>query len=543
MSIQPPDPPGSNPFPPDPDPEAGAVMTPSGPLAPGEVIPFDITVVTPPGATPPGGTPPGGTPPEDTRRKVPVRVEETLEEALLSARGDGRTRQGSLLVMVPITGDLDGLKKVLAEIAGNDPEDNYLLPFMRLRTVHFARFVVHEAAPDAFEKEFVTGPPIGPKLLFSTDYDGTRDDHVAELLGTVGQGLDAVFRFCRDYPEEGCRDRRAVEDWILRYQVPSNTFYTGTMNRSVLQIRREARLRDAIEGFLDGARKDPAFPTEPLLIRERIRDFVSSREDLDWVSIRPGPFPKPALPTVFQNTPVLLLAAAALLVGVPLLVGILFPPLRPVAFGAVGVLVAVLGLGAAYLRHLERTDRVLIRNDKDHVQELVRTEDHIVQNEMSSVIYIKEPLWFRRLVLSGVLAFIHFGARYLSNQGKLAGIPSIHFARWVVVDEGRRLVFFSNFDGSWENYLGDFIDKASTGLTGVWTNCLGFPRTRFLFWGGAQQEQKFKQYSRDSQIPTQVWYSAYKWLSVDNINNNTKIRLGLYDDMTEDAAREWLRRF
>jgi hypothetical protein len=123
------------------------------------------------------------------------------------------------------------------------------------------------------------------------------------------------------------------------------------------------------------------------------------------------------------------------------------------------------------------------------------------------------------------------------------GIPSIHFARWVIVDEGRRLIFFSNFDGSWENYLGDFIDKAAPGLTSVWSNCVGFPRTKGLSGGGATDEQKFKAYSRASQIPTQVWYSAYKWLSVPNINNNTRIRLGLYGEMDRAEAEEWLRRF
>jgi Dyp-type peroxidase family len=60
---------------------------------------------------------------------------------------------------------------------------------------------------------------------------------------------------------------------------------------------------------------------------------------------------------------------------------------------------------------------------------------------------------------------------------------------------------------------------------------------------GARDEQKFKDYSRASQIPTQVWYSAYRWFSVSNINNNSKIRLGLYGEMEKDEATAWLRRF
>ncbi|TMC67219.1 MAG: hypothetical protein E6J13_17125 [Chloroflexi bacterium] len=197
------------------------------------------------------------------------------------------------------------------------------------------------------------------------------------------------------------------------------------------------------------------------------------------------------------------------------------------ALAALGVVAAA---GFAAVSFLASRDPVIIRDDvQEHTARLVQTEDRIVQNEMSSVIYIKRPLWFRRLVLKSVLAVINLSAKYLSNQGTLAGIPSIHFARWVVVDEGRRLVFFSNFDGSWENYLGDFIDKAHTGLTAVWSNCVGFPRT------------VFKAYSRQSQVPTQVWYSAYRWLTVSNINDNTRLRLGLYGDMDAAAAQDWLR--
>ena len=32
------------------------------------------------------------------------------------------------------------------------------------------------------------------------------------------------------------------------------------------------------------------------------------------------------------------------------------------------------------------------------------------------------------------------------------------------------LLFLSNYGGSWESYLEDFITKAHTGLTGVWSN-------------------------------------------------------------------------
>jgi len=481
-------------------------------------------------------------------------LERTPEQELASAAHDGRTAQSSLLVMPRIkAGHMKELLALLDRIARPEDADievNPIIPFAKLRTVHFMRILVHQPSPSdeapipVYEgKPQASGPPIPAKLLFSTDFDGTLEEHVDELLREAGPGLDLVFGHCEGWP--GSSDRRAVHGYFLRHRVVSNTFYTGTMNRSVDQIRREARLRERVEDFLDQATAQPGFPAEPVAARRRVLDWIAQQPDLAWTKVKPGPYPKLLFPPslLFPVIGALVVALFAALYGVLRLA--LGPTVA--MWGTLGVFAVVAVLAGAaflYLSRLAATDPVIVKSDvKAHTAELVRTEDRIVQNEMSSVIYIKEPLWFRGVVLRAVLAFINVSAKYLSNQGNLSGIPSIHFARWVIVDDGRRLVFFSNFDGSWDNYLGDFIDKSSNGLTAVWSNCVGFPRTTGLTGGGATNEQQFKAYSRDSQIPTQVWYSAYRWLSVSNINNNSKIRLGLYEEMDAAAAQEWLRRF
>ncbi|HEX8243459.1 MAG TPA: hypothetical protein VF541_08190, partial [Longimicrobium sp.] len=491
------------------------------------------------------------------RVRVMKVLQRTPEQDVASAAHDGRTRQWSLLVMPRIkAGHLKELLELLEKVARPEDEDievNPIIPFARLRTVHFLRILVHYPSPseeapipEVDGKPQAHGPAIPAKLLFSTDFDGTLDEHIDELLREAGPGLDQVFGHCEGWP--GHTDRRRVHDFFLLHRVESNTFYTGTMSRSVDQIRREARLRDRVEEFLDAETAKPGFPADALEIRRRILDFVDSQEDLRWTRVKPGPFPKLLLPP-FLNARPLIPGGALLLAVLGALYGVLRLFVAPAAalwiVGGIAVSLLVLaGAALAYLYRLSARDPVIVNGDvKEHTARLVETEDRIVQNEMSSVIYIKEPLWFRGLVLRAVLAFIDFSARYLSNQGNLAGIPSIHFARWVIVDGGRRLVFFSNFDGSWDNYLGDFIDKSHNGLTAVWSNCVGFPRTKGLFGEGATNEQQFKAYSRDSQVRTQVWYSAYRWLSVSNINNNSKIRLGLYEEMGREAALEWLRRF
>jgi Dyp-type peroxidase family len=490
------------------------------------------------------------------REQIAQARARTPQEKVESAKNDGRTEQGSMLVMAPIKGgqtEYNKLKDLLEALGKStdayDLEVNPIIPFAHLTTLHFARFVMHAPSPSSEApvpvypvpdgKPQAHGPPISAKLLFATDFDGSLDVHVDELIRVAGPGLNMIFSYCEGWPETD--DPRAVRDFFTRHMVPSNTFYTGTMHRSVDQVHREEALHQAIEKWLN--ENEGTLGTDPVQIRSRIRDWVFGQSEFAWAKMQPGPFPSPLfnpdnLGKVVER------AGVALLVGLFLVLRLVTGGWVAAALWTVGIVAVLVAAGYSawrFLRRLEDTDPVIILNKP--IKELLTAEDRIVQNQMSSVIYIKEPLWFRGFVLRTVLAVINVLAKYFSNTGTLAGIPSIHFARWVIVDNGRRLVFFSNFDGSWENYLGDFIDKSASGLTAVWSNCVGFPRTKGLTGEGARDEQKFKAYSRDSQIPTQVWYSAYRWLSVDNINNNSKIRLGLYGDMTADEAGVWVRRF
>ena len=99
-------------------------------------------------------------------------------------------------------------------------------------------------------------------------------------------------------------------------------------------------------------------------------------------------------------------------------------------------------------------------------------------------------------------------------------IGTIHAARWVTIPGTRQLVFFSNYGGSWESYLEDFITDAHDGLTAVWSNSVGFPRAKNLFQQGATDGERFKRFARASMRPTRFWYSAYPDLTTDQIRRN-----------------------
>ncbi|MBV9834540.1 MAG: hypothetical protein JO055_09055 [Alphaproteobacteria bacterium] len=169
-------------------------------------------------------------------------------------------------------------------------------------------------------------------------------------------------------------------------------------------------------------------------------------------------------------------------------------------------------------------------------------ENHIAQNHMISITQ-RKPGIIRAFTLRAVFLVIGTLAGRLYRPGFLSGIGTIHFARWVTPPKGQDLVFLSNYDSSWESYLEDFITRAHEGLTGVWSNTVGFPRTENLIQGGATDGERFKRYARRSMIPTRFWYSAYPELTVAVIRRNATIRRGLSGAMTEDEAKEWLALF
>jgi hypothetical protein len=136
-----------------------------------------------------------------------------------------------------------------------------------------------------------------------------------------------------------------------------------------------------------------------------------------------------------------------------------------------------------------------------------------------------------------------YACRHIYNRGTLSGLSTIHFARWVPLDGGRRMFFSSNYDGSLESYMNDFIDKAAWGLNAIFSNGDGFPRTSFLFCGGITDEKAYKRFLPTRQVPSRMWYSAYPNLSTKNIANNAEIRRGLSAPLHGDEVKGWLERF
>ena len=235
--------------------------------------------------------------------------------------------------------------------------------------------------------------------------------------------------------------------------------------------------------------------------------------------------------------------------------GALVAPLTPAPVGetiAAAARVFALGLSGVpfslcaillWLRRLE--DRDPCHDDPavrpERLQDMMRREDFIAQNHMGSMVLVKPGLLRAVLIRAGLfgLALI---LRVVATSGYLGSMRTIHFAHWAMVGNGSRLMFFSNFDGSWESYLDDFIEKAHGGLTLAWGNCIGFPPARFLSLEGATHGRKFKNWARHSMATTLFWFSAYRDYTVNQIERHARVASGLRQPtLSPEEAIAWTR--
>jgi hypothetical protein len=406
---------------------------------------------------------------------------------------------------------LANLEGLLQEIQDSNPTGHHpALPLADLKRLHFGSMVIFKDPDGNYD----------PTLVFENNFDGELDDYLEDLLERAAAGLHQIYSHCLDYRAAGSQDREEILAFLHAHIVRPNAYHIGNVGRGVTRIKQEEEMMDGIEAFLDGFAREGLENVSPSSVRNSIQQFVESKPEWAW-----------ARQAQKRMTFAERLIPWAKVIGVGLLVLILLPLLLPF------LIIYVIAL-----RGHEITDHSEIPSpEQGHIQQLARREDHIVQNHMASLCYVK-PGQFRRATLRGVLWLANLVAR-VSYKGKLSGLGSLHFAHWVLIDNGRRLLFLTNYDGSWENYLDDFIDKAALGLTGIWSNTMDFPRTSFLVFGGARDGARFKAIARRTQAYTNVWFSAYPKLTVQGVDNNSTIRDELFRSLCEKATMNWLRRF
>lgn len=149
------------------------------------------------------------------------------------------TRAGAtpLTVLTPIRA---GAEAALAAHLRTLPEGDES-PFRRLPGVHFARLVVI----DGLRNDYL-GAPLPPSslaagyLLFTSTFDGTVAEHLAELGIRLGGEADDIWGHCIGYPGHGTQQR--FLDYFLRNRIRENRWHRA-YDATVPEIRAALDLR------------------------------------------------------------------------------------------------------------------------------------------------------------------------------------------------------------------------------------------------------------------------------------------------------------
>ncbi|MEO8844679.1 MAG: hypothetical protein ABI591_34390 [Kofleriaceae bacterium] len=417
-----------------------------------------------------------------------------------------RSATRALTILAEIS-DRERLADRLIEINA-DHEGNRWFCVGKLPNTHFTRFVI-------IDDKCEDGSNLLPAMLaWESNYDGDED---AYLDAAAKLKLANIFDCCAGYP--GSSDQKRWRAWMHDHSYRAAAFYSAYPGVPHDEISNDIAVHAKLRDLADDSK---VADLQPRQVHRRFRD------DLATSGLQTSPIADEKLRWYFDR----FLAILAAIVIFPFL------------------LVFILVWWLPTLLKREREDAVGTIDKPVHDNGLAEEEDKIRQNQLTHVVDLK-PGVFRSFTVWAVVNVIGVLASVFYVNGHLGGITSIHFARWVIVRDRRkvprakrrdRLVFFSNYDGSWESYLGEFIDRASMGLTAIWSNTEGFPRTKLLIFAGATDEERFKQWTRDHQIVTQVWWSGVPLSTVQNVRDDIWLRRRLGTNLDDKGLTAWLRR-
>ncbi len=139
-----------------------------------------------------------------------------------------------------------------------------------------------------------------------------------------------------------------------------------------------------------------------------------------------------------------------------------------------------------------------------------------------------------------------YAGKHPSTTLGLQTLSLIHYARWVVIrsdqfprvsaDQPREelkytyMLFFSNFNGSWDQYVDSFSSAIPTGLNMFWWRNIKYPRSVPML--------PFHHYITSNQIWTDHYYNAYPMAASNDVKAAQRVRNGLlgFIDATKSSS-------
>jgi hypothetical protein len=129
-----------------------------------------------------------------------------------------------------------------------------------------------------------------------------------------------------------------------------------------------------------------------------------------------------------------------------------------------------------------------------------------------------------------------------SLLGGLLGLSIIHFARWVIIrrnqwpdlGQGKQslkndyMLFCSNFNGTWDQYIDAFADAIPGGLDLLWYSSTRYPHSIPI--------TPFKNYIRANQIDTNYYYNSVPGAAQRDVKAALRIRRAILDLAARHAS-------
>ncbi|WP_298301854.1 hypothetical protein [uncultured Erythrobacter sp.] len=128
-----------------------------------------------------------------------------------------------------------------------------------------------------------------------------------------------------------------------------------------------------------------------------------------------------------------------------------------------------------------------------------------------------------------------FGRSFPRTLAGLIGLKFIHFARWVIIPKDAwptlcedkekldrdTMLFLSNFNGTWDQYIDAFSDGIPTGLDLFWYKNARYP--------GSVPITPFKDYIRANQINCDFYYNATPGAAYRDIVSALRVKRALLE--------------
>jgi hypothetical protein len=132
----------------------------------------------------------------------------------------------------------------------------------------------------------------------------------------------------------------------------------------------------------------------------------------------------------------------------------------------------------------------------------------------------------------------------------LLTLSIIHYARWVIIkpDQFPRLsadqpaedlhytymLFCSNFNGSWDQYVDSFSAAISGGLDKYWTKSIGYPKSVPML--------PFHRYITSNQIWTDHYYNPYPMATSNDVKAASRVKsslIGFIGETEKSTAQDF----